>query len=134
MGINPPNCGGGQGADALVKLAHQLIAAELNEADGADVTCVAAAMAQAHNLIGGLIVAPNAGSTCVGTNSALGAQMTAVMTTLDNYNNGFLACAQHCTKAFKQGLNMESTPVNGAPKQQQPAKKSSWGQVKSYYR
>jgi hypothetical protein len=129
---NPPNCGGGQGSDALVKLAHQLMAAELNEANSADVTCISATMTQAHALIGGLIVAPTAGSTCVGSNTPLGAQMNAVANTLDQYNNGLLACASHCTKAMKQGLNLESNPLNGG--QAAPAKKTSWGQVKSYYR
>jgi hypothetical protein len=128
MEINPPNCGGGPsgGADALVKLAHQLMAAKLNQAEGADVSCVAAAIAQGDALIGNLIVAPAAGAACIGSNSALGQQMVAVASTLDQYNNGFLVCADHCSDA--------GNPNRAAPLGQTKVKKATWGELKVIYR
>jgi hypothetical protein len=69
--------------NGLVSLAKQLIAAKLNQANGACVpTGVAAAIAQADALIGGLVIPPvGAGSVSPSTTSAL-------TTILDNYNNG----------------------------------------------
>jgi hypothetical protein len=46
------------GGNGLVNLAHQLIAAKLNIASGADSTAIAATIADADALIGGLLIPP----------------------------------------------------------------------------
>jgi hypothetical protein len=75
--FNTPAAGNG-----LIALAHQLIAAKLNIANGADDTAVAGAIVSADALIGGLVVPPvGAGSL---PNSATGALITA----LANFNEG----------------------------------------------
>jgi hypothetical protein len=70
------------GGNGLVSLAHQLIAAKLNIASGADGSAVASAIASADALIGGLVVPPvGAGSLPTSATSALNA-------TLTSYNEG----------------------------------------------
>lgn len=76
--------------NGLIILAHQLIAAKLNIANGADGSAVAAAIAAADTLIGGLVVPP------VGGGSLAPAATAALTTTLDNYNNG-LTGPGHCS-------------------------------------
>jgi hypothetical protein len=69
--------------NGLVSLAKQLIAAKLNQANGACVpTGVAAAIAQADALIGGRVAPP------VGTGSLSPSATSALTTILDNYNTG----------------------------------------------
>jgi hypothetical protein len=68
--------------NGLISLAHQLIAAKLNVARGADGSTIASAIAAADALIGSLVVPPaGGGSLAPGTTSAL-------VQTLDNYNSG----------------------------------------------
>ncbi|HEV8361100.1 MAG TPA: hypothetical protein VGR28_11670 [Candidatus Thermoplasmatota archaeon] len=68
--------------NGLITLAHQLIAAKLSIANGADGTAVETTIADADALIGGLVVPP------VGTGSlAAGATSTLVLA-LDDYANG----------------------------------------------
>jgi hypothetical protein len=56
-------------SNGLVSLAHELIAAKLNEANGADVSSIAQAIANADILIGALIVPPiGAGYIAAGNN------------------------------------------------------------------
>lgn len=75
--------------NGLIALAHQLIAAKLNMANGADGSAVAATIAAADALIGALIVPPvGAGSLPASTTSSLTG-------TLDNYNNGLIGPG-HC--------------------------------------
>lgn len=75
--FNTPVAGNG-----LISLAHQLIAAKLNVAHGADASAVASAIAAADALIGSLIVPPaGGGSLAPGATSAL-------VQALDNYNSG----------------------------------------------
>jgi len=93
--------------NGLVSLAHQLIAAELNVAAGADPSAASAAMASAHALIGPLVVPP------VGTDTLPPSTTSSLTQTLDDYNNGVIGPG-HC----------------GAV----PAKESTWGGVKSLYR
>lgn len=70
------------GGNGLVSLAHQLMAAKLNVANGADDTAIAAAIASADALIGSLVVPPvGSGSLAPGVTSALTATLTA-------YNEG----------------------------------------------
>lgn len=75
--------------NGLVALAHQLIAAKLNVANGADDTDVAAAILAADNLIGALVVPPvGAGSLHPSLTSGLNA-------TLASYNEGAIGPG-HC--------------------------------------
>jgi len=83
--FNTPPAGNG-----LIILAHQLIAAKLNIANGADGSAVAAAIAAADAMIGGLVVPP------VGGGSLAPSATGALTTTLDNYNNG-LTGPGHCS-------------------------------------
>jgi hypothetical protein len=70
------------GGNGLIALAHQLIAAKLNVANGADDTAVASAIEAADALIGGLVVPPvGAGFLAPSTTSALTG-------TLASYNEG----------------------------------------------
>lgn len=69
--------------NGLVSLSKQLIAAKLNQANGACVpTAVATAITQADALIGSAIVPP------VGTGFLAPSATSALNTILDNYNNG----------------------------------------------
>lgn len=82
--FNQPAQGNG-----LISLAHQLMAAKLNIANGADGSAVASAIAAADALIGSLVVPP------IGTGSLPSSQTSALTSTLDNYNQG-LAGPGHC--------------------------------------
>ena len=98
--FNTPAKGNG-----LIFLAHQLIAARLNEANGATVpTNLQSAMAQADALIGGLVVPP------VGSGSLSPASASSLTETLDEYNNGILGPG-HCDAV--------------------PAERTSWGALKA---
>ncbi len=101
--FNQPAAGNG-----LLSLAHQLIAAKLNIAQGASAPAgVTAAIAAADALIGGLVVPPvGAGSLSPGSTSAL-------TTTLDSFNQGITGPG-HCGTV--------------------PSQKSSWGELKTMYR
>jgi hypothetical protein len=76
----------GQG-NALVILAHQLIAAKLNILNGADGTSVAATITDADALIDSYNILTDSVPTG-GPGNTLGPAMTADATTLDLYNNG----------------------------------------------
>jgi len=95
------------GGNKLTMLAHQLIAAKLSLANGADPSLVAATIASADALIGGLVVKP-IGSGALPTNPANG-----YANTLDDFNNGLIGPG-HCG----------SVPANAA----------TWGTVKAIYR
>ncbi len=82
--FNTPAAGNG-----LIALAHQLIAAKLNIANGADGTAVTAAIAAADALIGGLIIPP------VGSGSLAPSTTSALTTTLTSYNEGAIGPG-HC--------------------------------------
>lgn len=68
--------------NGLVKLAHQLIAAKLNIANGADGTSIAATIASADALIGSRVIPP------VGSGSLTNAQVAALNEALTAYNEG----------------------------------------------
>lgn len=70
------------GGNGLVSLAHQLIAAKLNIANGTDPTAAAAAVAAADTLIGGLVVPP------VGSGFLPSSATSALTDTLTDYNQG----------------------------------------------
>jgi hypothetical protein len=79
------------GGNGLISLAHQLIAAEFNKANGASVPAVVAdALEDAHALIGALVIPPVGGgylpaSTTSGLNNVLAA-----------YNEGLIEGSVHC--------------------------------------
>jgi len=75
--LNTPGAGNG-----LVTLSHQLIAAKLNVADGADDSAIAASIAAADALIGSLIVPP------VGSGSLPNSATSALIAALTAYNEG----------------------------------------------
>jgi hypothetical protein len=82
--FNTPAQGNG-----LISLAHQLIAAKLNIANGADGSAVAATIAAADALISGSVVPP------VGAGSLPSSTTSSLTTTLDSYNNGLIGPG-HC--------------------------------------
>ena len=100
--LNQPAQGNG-----LLILAHQLIAAKLNIANGADPSAAAAAIATADGMIGNLVIPP------VGSGYLSPASVNGTATTLDNYNNGLIGPG-HCGQV--------------------PAQITSWGSIKSVYR
>jgi hypothetical protein len=93
--------------NGLLILAHQLIAAKLNIAGGADATSIASTLGAADALIGNLVAPP------VGSGSLSPASVNALATALAQYNNGLLGPA-HCGTT--------------------PAKAATWGTIKSTYR
>ena len=95
------------GGNGLLILAHQLIAAKLSILNGADGSAVAADIASADALIGGLVCPP------VGSGSLPSSSVTAIATDLDNYNNGLIGPG-HCAST--------------------PAHVTTWGSVKADYR
>jgi hypothetical protein len=82
--LNTPAAGNG-----LIALAHQLIAAKLNVANGADATAVAANIAAADALIGSLVVPP------VGSGSLAPSATSALIATLTDFNEGAIGPG-HC--------------------------------------
>jgi hypothetical protein len=93
--------------NGLVSLAHQLIAAKLNIAQGADPSAASACISAADLLIGGLVCPP------VGAGYLDPADTDALTQCLDDYNNGVTGPG-HCGTV--------------------PTQSSTWGQVKSLYR
>lgn len=75
--FNQPAAGNG-----LLSLAHQLIAAKLNIANGADGSSINATIASADALIGSLVVPP------VGSDSLPSSATSALTTALTNFNEG----------------------------------------------
>ena len=77
--------------NGLVLLAHQLIAAKLNIANGADASCIEQTLADADALIGDLLVPP------VGDGYLQPEDVSALADILDDYNEGDL-CASACDR------------------------------------
>ncbi len=75
--------------NALISLAHQLIAAKLNVLNGADDSEIDEDIALADSLIGTRVVPP-VGNDSVAPNTVLGQQMLQVKDRLDAYNMGNL--------------------------------------------
>jgi len=93
--------------NGLISLAHQLIAAKLNIANGADPTAASAAIAAADALIGGLVVPP------IGAGYLAPATTSALTQTLDDFNNGVTGPG-HCGSV--------------------PVESKTWGGIKALYR
>jgi len=119
---NPGACSKGgtsnSGANAVIILEHQLLAAEFNVANGA-ISCAFAtqAIADANALLDGFE------NACVGTSTPTGQQMVAVASTLESYNSDQCACPN----------SLLSKP-NATPKATTDVKHSTWGNLKSIYR
>lgn len=75
--------------NCLISLAHQLIAAKLNIANGAPHECIDQTIAEVDELIGDLVVPP------VG-NGTLPCNISGYIETLTAYNEGNSECAEHC--------------------------------------
>jgi hypothetical protein len=95
------------GGNGLISLAHQLIATKLNLCNGSSPTNIAATVAAADALIGGLVVPP------VGGGFLSPASTSALTNTLDDWNNGIIPGVVACATATTH---------------------STWGRVKSLYR
>ena len=93
--------------NGLISLAHQLITVKLNACNGSNTANVAATIAAADALIGNLVVPP------VGGGFIHPSQTSALTQTLDDYNNGIIPGVVACST---------------------PAKKTSWGTLKTLYR
>jgi hypothetical protein len=78
------------GGNGLLSLAHQLIAAELNIANGSDGSAITQAIADANTLIGGLVIPP------VGSGFLAPSATSSLITTLANFNEG-LTGPGHCS-------------------------------------
>lgn len=83
--------------NALLILAHQLIAAKLNILNGASGAAVTTTIANADAAIGILIIPPIMGGSVIAPASPLGMTMTSLASDLDKYNNG-LAGVPHCNQ------------------------------------
>ena len=99
---NTPAMGNG-----LISLAHQLITAKLNICNGSNPANIAATIAAADALIGGLVVPP------VGGGFLAPATTSALTQTLDDWNNGLIPGVVSCATKSTQ---------------------TTWGKVKSLYR
>ena len=75
--------------NGLVLLAHQLIAAKLNSAKGADASCIEQTLLDADALIGDLLVPPG------GDGYLRPGDVSGLADILDGYNEGTL-CAPTC--------------------------------------
>ncbi len=95
------------GGNGLISLAHQLIAAKLNIANGADPTAIASTISAADALIGSLVVPP------IGAGFLAPSATSSLTQALDDYNNG-LTGPGHCPSV--------------------PTRSSTWGRIKSLYR
>lgn len=70
--------------NGLISLAHQLIAAKLNIANGADGSSVAASITAADSMIGALVI------PSIGTGFLPASSTSSLINTLNNYNNGLI--------------------------------------------
>jgi hypothetical protein len=93
--------------NGLISMAHQLITVELNECNGSNLANIAGDVAAAHALIGNLVIPP------VGGGYIHPSQTSVLNDSMDDFNNGITPGVVACTT---------------------PARKSSWGTLKSLYR
>jgi hypothetical protein len=89
--------------NGLVLLAHQLIAAKLNIANGADGSCIEETLADADALIGDLLVPP------VGDGYLRPRDVSALTDILDDYNQGAL-CAPSCDHELRTARARPAVP------------------------
>ncbi len=107
------------GGNGLISLAHQLITAKMNLANGAT-SCPAltSAISSADALIGSKVVPP------VGSGTASNGSTGTLTNTLDAYNNGSL-CPGNCGDS-----KTLAKPATQVPQQ----RRSTWGTLKVIYR
>ena len=91
--------------NGLVILAHQLIAAKLNIANGADPTAVQQAITDADNMIGGLVAPP------IGNGYLAPGQTGDLTETLTEYNEGTIGPG-HCNDWVLDNTEVRITGVN----------------------
>jgi hypothetical protein len=89
------------GNNGLVALAHQLIAAKLNIANGASSDCIQQVIDNADALIGDLVIPP------VGDGFLDECIVDQDLQHLERYNKGLLCCASHCAV---EGNDSNQTP------------------------
>jgi len=112
------------GGNGLIALAHQLMAAKLNIANGGGCQEVVQYINAADALIGNRVVPP------VGAGFLNPASTSALTESLDQFNNGALAnCPAHCGP----GMRVEGTELLRLDGQPQTVTKT-WGTVKAIYR
>lgn len=75
--------------NCLISLAHQLIAAKLNIANGAPHDCIDQTITEVDQLIGDLVVPP------IG-NGFLECNISGYIEALTSFNEGTSGCANHC--------------------------------------
>jgi len=111
------------GGNGLISLAHQLMAAKLNIANGGGCQAVVSAINAADALIGSRVAPP------VGGDFLAPGSTSALTLTLDQFNNGDLAgCPLHCGAAMRvEGT--ELVRLDGGP-----TATKTWGSVKAIYR
>lgn len=79
--------------NGLVSLAHQLIAAKLNVANGATCAAISGIIAKADAIIGGRVPPP------VGSDSLSTSSVSALVDLLDRFNSGLISgCPGHCAE------------------------------------
>lgn len=93
--------------NGLISMAHQLITVKLNACNGSNLASIAGTVAAADALIGNLVIPP------IGGGYIHPSQTSAHTDIMDDYNNGVIPGVVACTT---------------------PAKKSTWGTLKSLYR
>jgi len=93
--------------NGLLILAHQLIAAELNIANGADPSCIQQTIDEANALIGDLVIPP------VGNGYLAPRDVSALADMLGDYNEGRL-CAPSCDHGPRPTPTPQARP---APRQ-----------------
>jgi len=122
----PKACGKGVGANAVLLLEHQLIAAMLNRASGAIVCNFAD---QAITAANGLLCGQE--NACVGVSTVLGQQMIAVQEVLGAYNSDQCSCpVSNKPMAAPVGAKGKTGAADVTP----TTKTTTWGNLKVIYR
>jgi hypothetical protein len=102
--------------NGLVSLAHHLITAKLNVANGADPSCIQQTIADADALIGDLVVPP------IGDGNLRPGDVNALKNTLEDYNEGDL-CAPSCDNSSPSPTpNPRATSRPRPPTHQRPGR------------
>jgi len=99
--------------NGLVSLAHHLITAKLNVANGADPSCIQQTIADADALIADLVVPP------VGDGFLAPGDVNALKDTLENYDEGDL-CAPSCDNEGSPTPSPSPRGYQGVPRDASP--------------
>jgi hypothetical protein len=102
--------------NGLVSLAHHLITAKLNVANGTDPSCIQQTIADADALIGDLVIPP------IGDGNLRPRDVNALKNTLEDYNEGHL-CAPSCDNSSPSpSPNPRAMPRPRPPAHQRPGR------------